>query len=56
METFIVRIYRRLFGKPDNIVGLTEHVESGKKSRFENMEELREIIMEKEGGVQEEND
>ena len=45
METFIVRIYYRLIGKPENIVGITEHVETGEKKRFENCQQLNGIIL-----------
>lgn len=50
METFVVRIYRHSFGQPDEIVGLIEHVKTGKKSRFENTEELSSIICNDCGG------
>ena len=46
METFIIRIYRRLTGKPEDVVGITEHVESGEKNRFENIHQLIKMILE----------
>jgi hypothetical protein len=48
METFIVRIYHRFLSKPENIVGITENVETGAKKRFENVQQLSGIILDSE--------
>jgi hypothetical protein len=45
METFIIRIYHRLIDKPENIVGITEHVETGEKQAFKDLQKLNEIII-----------
>ena len=45
IQTYIVRVYRRRNGDPDNqTVGMVEEVESGKKCAFRNVSELRELL------------
>ena len=50
METFIIRIYHRLIDKPENIVGITEHVETGEKQAFKDLKNLCEIINDPKSG------
>ena len=45
METFIIRIYRRFIDKTENIIGFIEHVETGEKKPFENLQQLNGIIL-----------
>ena len=45
METFIIRIYRRFIDKTENILGFIEHVETGEKKSFENLQQLNGIIL-----------
>lgn len=45
MDTYILRIYKRSESRPDEVVGLSEHVETGKQDRFENIRQLSGIIV-----------
>ena len=45
METYILRIYRRLTGPSEEIVGVSERVETGETRRFENLQQLNGIIL-----------
>ena len=49
MESYIVRIYRRDAGSPQNIVGLVELVEINTEKAFTNFEELRAILDSRQG-------
>jgi hypothetical protein len=51
METYIIRIYRRLANRPEQIVGVSEHVETGEKNRFENFQQLSGIILNSESSI-----
>lgn len=44
MATYIVRIYRRTKDKPEEIIGLVEHVDTQDQFRFHNLQELCAII------------
>ncbi len=45
METYILRIYRHSADQPEQVTGISEHVETGEKQRFENFQQLNEIII-----------
>jgi hypothetical protein len=45
METYIIRIYRRLVNRPEQIIGVSEHVETGEKNQFKNFQQLSSIIL-----------
>ena len=45
METYIIRVYRRSADSPEEITGISEHVESGKKRRFKTVQQLCAIIL-----------
>ena len=45
METYIIRIYRRLVNRPEQIIGVSEHVETGEKNQFDNFQQLSGIIL-----------
>jgi len=45
MDTIILRIYRRSAERPGDIIGVSEHVETGEKKRFENIQQLSGIIL-----------
>jgi len=51
METYIIRIYRRLVDQPEQIVGVSEHVETGKKSKFDSFQQLGRILLESESNI-----
>jgi len=51
METYIIRIYRRLVNRPKQIIGVSEHVETGEKNRFENFQQLSRIILDSESNI-----
>jgi hypothetical protein len=40
VESYVIRIYRRGEDKTDDVVGILESVETGKKQAFKNMDEL----------------
>lgn len=44
MDSYVVRIYRRDRGKPQNFVGLVEIVASQEERPFANFEELQSIL------------
>ena len=44
MDTYIVRIFRRSGQNPEEIVGTSEHVETGEKQVFKDMKKLSGII------------
>ena len=48
METYIIRIYRRLADRPEQIIGVSEQVETGKKNKFESFQQLGSIILDSE--------
>jgi predicted Abi (CAAX) family protease len=45
LETYIIRIYRRIIGRPEEITGVSEHVETGDRRSFGNMQQLSDIIL-----------
>ena len=45
LETFIIRIYRRLIAQPEQILGVSEHVETGRIDRFENIDQLNGLLL-----------
>lgn len=49
MESYVVRIYRRNIGSPQNIVGLVELVEVDEEKAFASFDELRAILDRKQG-------
>lgn len=49
MDSYIIRIYRRNSGSPQDLVGLVELVELDEEKAFMNFEELREILNRKQG-------
>ena len=51
METYIVRIYRRLADRPEQTIGVSEHVETGEKNQFENFQQLSRIILNSESNI-----
>ena len=51
METYIIRIYRRLVDRPKQIIGVSEHVETGEKNKFENFQQLRDILLDSESNI-----
>ena len=48
METYILRIYRRSADRPEQIVGVSEHVETGERKRFQNVYQLSQILLDSE--------
>ena len=51
METYIIRIYRRLVNQPEQITGVSEYVETGEKNRFENFQQLSGIILDSKSSI-----
>jgi hypothetical protein len=51
METYIIRIYRRLVDRPEQIIGVSEQVETGKKSKFESFQQLGKILLNSESNI-----
>ena len=51
METYIIRIYRRLVNRPEQIIGVSEHVETGEKNKFENFQHLSGILLDSESNI-----
>ncbi len=49
MDSYVVRIYRRNSGSPQNLVGLVELVEIDEEKAFTNFEELRAILDRRQG-------
>lgn len=45
MDTFIVRIYRRMTGSADEPAGTVEHVESGERAGFGSTAELIDRLL-----------
>ena len=45
MDTYIIHIYRRSKNSPEQIIGISEHVETGEKNRFENLHQLGGFII-----------
>ena len=43
-ESYIVRVYRRIKGKPEKIIGTVEEVEKQTTESFSNIDELSKII------------
>lgn len=48
MDTYIIRIYRRRNGRPQQVVGVSEHVETGSRKSFQNMHQLNCILLNKD--------
>jgi hypothetical protein len=44
MDSYLARIYRRSKDDPDEIVGIIEEIDTGKKHSFKNVSELNTII------------
>ncbi|MDX2440721.1 MAG: hypothetical protein QNK40_09240 [Desulfobacterales bacterium] len=44
MDSYLIRIYRREKGKPENIVGIIEEIGAKEKHSFKNLSELGKII------------
>ena len=44
MDNYIIRIYRRDEEEPNEVVGVVELVETEKKQKFKNMDELVRIL------------
>jgi len=44
MDSYLIRIYRREKGKPENIVGIIEEICTKEKHSFKNLSELGKII------------
>lgn len=44
MESYVVRIYRRIDNDPRHMVGIIEIVQDGRQQRFSNLQELWEIL------------
>jgi hypothetical protein len=44
MDSYLTRIYRRSTDDPDEIVGIIEEIDTGKKHSFKNVSELSAII------------
>ena len=51
MDSYVVRIYRRNSGSPQDLVGLVELVEVGQERVFSSFEELRAILNSRQGCV-----
>jgi hypothetical protein len=49
MESYVVRIYRRDAGSPQNLVGLVELVDINEEKSFVSFDELRAILVSKQG-------
>ncbi len=49
MDSYVVRIYRRNSGSPQNLVGLVELVEIDEEKAFTSFDELREILSGRQG-------
>lgn len=43
-QSYIVRIYRRGEGSPEEVVGLVEQVETGREAAFHSFDELRTVL------------
>jgi hypothetical protein len=48
MESYVVRIYRRDAGSPQNLVGLVELVDVNEEKSFVSFDELRAILVNKQ--------
>jgi hypothetical protein len=48
MDSYVVRIYRRKCGGPQDLVGLVELVDCDKEKAFTSYEELRAILNSKQ--------
>jgi hypothetical protein len=44
MSNFIIRIYRQEKNEPQHLVGTIEHVETGRKQAFKQMEEVWDFL------------
>ena len=44
MDSYLIRIYRREKGKPENIVGIIEEIGTKEKHSFKNLSELGKVI------------
>jgi hypothetical protein len=44
MSSYLTRIYRRNKDNPDDIVGIVEDIDTGRKQPFKNLSELNKII------------
>ena len=44
MDTYIIRIFRRSEQDPEEIIGTTEHIETGQKQGFKDLKNLCGII------------
>jgi hypothetical protein len=51
METYIIPIYRRLADRPEQIIGVSEQVETGKKSKFKSFQQLGNILLNSESNI-----
>ena len=51
MDTYLIRIYRRLANRPEQIIGVSEHVETGEKNKFENFQQLSGILLDSESSI-----
>jgi len=51
MDSYVVRIYRRNSGSPQNLVGLVELVEVNQERVFSSFDELRAILSCRQGSV-----
>jgi len=49
MDSYVVRIYRRNSGSPQNLVGLVELVEIDEEKAFTSFDELRTILSSRQG-------
>lgn len=45
IETYIIRIYRRDPGDPRRLTGLLESVDSGTRSAFHTLNDLRKLLV-----------
>jgi hypothetical protein len=45
MSNFIIRIYRQEKNEPQHLVGTIEHVETGHKKAFKQMQEVWEFLV-----------
>ena len=51
MGPYIIHIYRRLANRPEQIIGVSEHVKTGEKNKFENFQQLSGILLASESHI-----
>ena len=50
METYIIRIYQRRDDRPEAVVGVSEHIQTGEKSGFRSLTLVNRILLRTDPG------